>query len=122
MAKKDSADALDKAIARFRFMNPGSTAAEVGAAVGLSGPATQKRINRPWTQGLLEKMHLDIYSQGIAIRERAMLNAAAYVKDPKSREGFEISKIFIQAVADNVATLPDAPSEAPTFFDPAEDE
>lgn len=122
MPKQIGLDVLDKALVRYRFMHPNATAEECGKALGVSGPAAAKRFRKPDALALLEKMHCDIYQQAISIREQALRNAADYVKRPESKEGFEMTKMFAQAVAENPSTMPDAPIEAPEFFDPdAED-
>ena len=63
-------------------------------------------------------MHMDVFLKGSALRDLALKNAQAYMSNPESKEGFEFSKMFAQAVADSPASMPDAPMEAPEFFDP----
>lgn len=114
-------DFLDKALVRAKFIEPGLTNAALGARFGLTSDAISKRLRKADVIALYEKMHTDIYEQGKAIRELALTNALAYAKNPESKEGFEITKMFAQAVADAPATMPDAPGEVPEFYDPDED-
>lgn len=122
MAKTGEPDAADKWLVNQRFLNPMLTDAELGKSLGMSGSAVGKRLHKPGVIKLMERLQTDIYAQAIAIRSKAMVNAMQYINQPESKEGFEMTKMFAQAVADNQATMPDAPSEAPIFFDPKDEE
>jgi hypothetical protein len=122
MANNGEVDHTDRWLVRQRFIRPTVTDVELGREIGMSSGAISKRFHKASVIKYMEKMNTDIYIQAIAIREQAMKNAMAYVKSPESKEGFEMTKMFAQAVADSQATMPDAPSEAPTFFDPGKDD
>lgn len=121
MAKTGEPDATDKWLVNQRFLNPTMTDAELGKPLNLSGGAVSKRFHKSGVIKLVERLQTDIYAQAIAIRSKAMANAMKYINQPESKEGFEMTKMFAQAVADSQATMPDAPSEAPSFFDPDKD-
>lgn len=113
---------LDHWLVRQRFLDPTKTNEELGALIGLSGAAVHKRMHKPGVVALQEKLNQNIYMQATAIREKAIKNALKYVNSPDSKEGFEITKMFAQAVADSPAAMPEAQAEMPSFYDPDEED
>ena len=118
MANNGAPDYTDKWLVNQKFLSPSSTDIELGAKIGLSGKAVNKRLNKPSVIALANKLQTDMFAQAIAIRAKAMENVAAYIKNPESKEGFEMTKLFVQSIADNPATLPEAEIEPPSFYDP----
>lgn len=118
MANGGEADYTDKWLVRQKFIKPNATNEELGQPLGISGKAVSKRLLKPSVIEFANKMHMDVFAQGMALRDMALKNAKAYLENPESKEGFEFSKMFAQAVADSPASMPDAPMEAPEFFDP----
>jgi len=116
--KQDEPDYTDKFLVRQKFLNPQITNEELGKLIGTNGSNVSRRLNKPKVKELADRMHMDVFLKGSALRDLALKNAQAYMSNPESKEGFEFSKMFAQAVADSPASMPDAPMEAPEFFDP----
>lgn len=118
MAQGGEADYTDKWLVRQKFNNPQATNEELGKPLGISGQAVSKRLQKPKVKEFADRMNMDVFLKGAALRDLALKNAHDYMRNPTSKEGFEFSKMFAQAVADSPASMPDAPMEAPEFFDP----
>lgn len=118
MGKTQEPDYSDKWLVRQKFINPQATNDELGKPLEMSGKEVSRRLNKPQVKEFANKMHMDVFAQGMALRDMALKNAKGYLENPASKEGFEFSKMFAQAVADSPASMPDAPMEAPEFFDP----
>lgn len=120
--KQDEPDYTDKFLVRQKFINPQATNEELGKLIGTNGSNVSRRLNKPKVKEFADRMQMDVFAQGMALRDMALKNAKKYLDSPETKEGFEFSKMFAQAVADSPASMPDAPMEAPEFFDPDGDE
>lgn len=118
MGKEQEPDYTDKWLVRQKFITPNAPNDALGKQVGISGKEVSRRLHKPKVVELANKMHMDVFAQGMALRDLALKNAKGYLEKPESKEGFEFSKMFAQAVAESPASMPDAPIEAPEFFDP----
>jgi hypothetical protein len=106
---------------RYYFAHPEADWETLGKLVGIGKEAAQRRFKKPGVLRLLDKIETDLYEQALGIREIALRNSYKYIKNPDSIQGFEMTKMFVKALADTPLSMPSAPQDMPTFHEPEEE-